>query len=115
MENSSLIQHQTQLEKSDLDLVVAGTKDAINMVEAGANEVAEDVILEAIMFGHNEIIKLIEFQEKIIAEVGKAKMEIPLFQLDETLMSDIKKYGEADLLMQFKQKKSMHVKMQSML
>ena len=63
-----------QLEKSDLDLVVAGTKDAINMVEAGAKEVAEDVILEAIMFGHEEIIKLIEFQEKIIAEVGKAKI-----------------------------------------
>ena len=47
-----------QLEKSDLDLVVAGTKDAINMVEAGAKEVAEDIILEAIMFGHEEIIKL---------------------------------------------------------
>ncbi|MBO1910258.1 polyribonucleotide nucleotidyltransferase, partial [Microvirga sp. 3-52] len=62
-----------QLEKSDLDLIVAGTKDAINMVEAGASEVAEDVILEAIMFGHNEIIKLVEFQEKIIAEVGKEK------------------------------------------
>ena len=47
-----------QLEKSELDLVVAGTKDAINMVEAGAKEVAEDIILEAIMFGHDEIIKL---------------------------------------------------------
>ena len=73
-----------QLEKSELDLVVAGTKDAINMVEAGAQEVAEDIILEAIMFGHGEIIKLIEFQEKIVAEVGKAKMEIALFTLDET-------------------------------
>ena len=68
-----------QLEKSELDLVVAGTKDAINMVEAGAQEVAEDIILEAIMFGHGEIIKLIEFQEKIIAEVGKAKTEVALF------------------------------------
>ena len=72
-----------QLEASELDLVVAGTKDAINMVEAGAKEVAEDVILEAIMFGHEQIIKLIEFQEKIIAEVGKEKMEITLFELDE--------------------------------
>ena len=70
-----------QLEKSDLDLVVAGTKDAINMVEAGAKEVPEDIILEAIMFGHEEIIKLIEFQEKIVAEVGKEKMEIHLFEL----------------------------------
>ena len=74
------------MDKSDLDLVVAGTKDAINMVEAGAKEVAEDVVLEAIMFGHGEIIKLIEFQEKIVAEVGKEKMDIPLFQLDETIL-----------------------------
>ena len=72
------------MEKSDLDLIVAGTKDAINMVEAGAYEVSEEVMLEAIMFGHEEIIKLIEFQEKIVAEVGKAKMEITLFELDET-------------------------------
>ena len=76
-----------QLEKSDLDLIVAGTKDAINMVEAGASEVSEDVILEAIMFGHKEIIRLVEFQEKIIAEVGKEKMEIPLFEPDEALKS----------------------------
>ncbi len=86
-----------QLEKSDLDLVVAGTKDAINMVEAGAQEIPEDIILEAIMFGHGEIIKLIEFQEKIVAEVGKAKMEIELFQLDETILADIKNSSESDL------------------
>ena len=67
------------------------------MVEAGASEVAEDVILEAIMFGHNEIIKLVEFQEKIIAEVGKAKMEIPLFQLDEALTSEIQSKYDAQL------------------
>lgn len=87
-----------QLEKSDLDLVVAGTKDAINMVEAGAKEVAEDVVLEAIMFGHTEIIKLIEFQEMIVAEIGKAKLEIPLFLLDETLMTEIKNQCESDLI-----------------
>lgn len=62
-----------QLSASELDLVVAGTKDAINMVEAGAKEVSEDVILEAIMFGHEQIIKLIEFQEMIVEEVGKEK------------------------------------------
>ena len=48
------------------------------MVEAGAKEVTEEIVLEAIMFGHNEIIKLIEFQEKIVAEVGKVKKEIAL-------------------------------------
>ncbi|MGN7386768.1 polyribonucleotide nucleotidyltransferase [Sporosarcina sp. SAFN-015] len=87
-----------QLENSELDLVVAGTKDAINMVEAGAKEVAEDVILEAIMFGHEQIIQLIEFQEKIIAEVGKEKMEITLFELDEALLAEVKAKCESDLI-----------------
>src|SRR5690554_2930190 len=64
-----------QLEKSDIDLVVAGTKEAINMVEAGANEVPEETMLEAIMFGHDEIKKMIEFQEEIAAKVGKEKMD----------------------------------------
>ncbi|HJV32069.1 MAG TPA: polyribonucleotide nucleotidyltransferase, partial [Bacillales bacterium] len=62
-----------QAEKSDIHLTVAGTKDAINMVEAGANEVPEEIMLEAIMFGHEEIKKLIEFQEGIVAEIGKEK------------------------------------------
>ncbi|WP_252503564.1 polyribonucleotide nucleotidyltransferase [Sporosarcina sp. Marseille-Q4943] len=87
-----------QLEVSELDLVVAGTKDAINMVEAGAKEVAEDIILEAIMFGHEQIIQLIEFQEKIIAEVGKEKMEITLFELDEELLAEVKDKCESDLI-----------------
>lgn len=84
-----------QLLESDLDLIVAGTKDAINMVEAGASEVEEDVILEAIMFGHNEIIRLVEFQEMIVAEIGKEKTDIQLFELDETLKAEIEAaYGE---------------------
>ncbi|MDW0115686.1 polyribonucleotide nucleotidyltransferase [Sporosarcina thermotolerans] len=87
-----------QLNASELDLVVAGTKDAINMVEAGAKEVAEDVILEAIMFGHEQIIKLIEFQEKIIAEVGKEKMEITLFELDEAILAEVKDKCETNLI-----------------
>lgn len=62
-----------QLAKSDINLTVAGTKDAINMVEAGANEVPEETMLEAIMFGHDEIKKIIAFQEKIVAEIGKEK------------------------------------------
>ena len=87
-----------QLEKSELDLVVAGTKDAINMVEAGAKEVSEDIMLEAVIFGHEEIKKLIAFQEKIIAEVGKEKMEIQLFELDKDLFSTIKESCHNELV-----------------
>src|SRR5690625_5108627 len=64
-----------QQEKSDIDLIVAGTKDAINMVEAGANEIEEDVMLEAIMFGHEEIKRLVSFQEEIVEQVGVEKSE----------------------------------------
>lgn len=79
-----------QLDKSDIDLVVAGTKEAINMVEAGANEVPEDVMLEAIMFGHEEIKKLITFQEEIVAQVGKEKMEVELVEIDPTLEEELR-------------------------
>ncbi|MFS0823563.1 polyribonucleotide nucleotidyltransferase [Bacillus sp. 1P02SD] len=84
-------------EKSDIHLVVAGTKDAINMVEAGADEVPEEVMLEAIMFGHEEIKRLIAFQEKIVAEIGKEKMEIPLYELDAELEAQIRAKAEQDL------------------
>lgn len=87
-----------QLEASELDLVVAGTKDAINMVEAGAKEVSEDIMLEAIMFGHEEIKKLVAFQEKIISEVGKEKMKIELFELDQDLVATIKEDCNSDLV-----------------
>lgn len=76
-------------EKSDLELTVAGTKDAINMVEAGANEVSEDVILDAIMFAHKEIIRLVEFQEEIIQEVGKPKSEITIFEINQDVQKVI--------------------------
>ena len=76
--------------KSLIDLSVAGTKDAINMVEAGSKEVSEEVMLEAIMFGHEKIKELIAFQEKIIAEVGKEKREIKLFTIDESLIQEVK-------------------------
>lgn len=79
-------------EKSDLELTVAGTKDAINMVEAGANEISEEVILDAIMFAHEEIIRLVEFQEEIVAEVGVEKAEIEVFEIDP----DIRKAVEAE-------------------
>src|SRR5699024_580036 len=78
-----------QQEKSEIELTVAGTKDAINMVEAGANEVTEDVMLEAIMFGHKEIARLVEFQEKIVEAVGKEKASVTLFNFDDDLAAKV--------------------------
>ena len=78
-----------QEEKSLIDLSVAGTKDAINMVEAGAKEVSEEVMLDAIMFGHEKIKELIAFQEKIVAEVGKPKREIELFTIEPSLIQEV--------------------------
>ncbi|MBM7579905.1 polyribonucleotide nucleotidyltransferase [Jeotgalibacillus terrae] len=76
-----------QQNKSEMELIVAGTKDAINMVEAGAFEVSEEKMLEAIMFGHEEIKKLIAFQEEIVAACGKEKREIVLAELNEDVVS----------------------------
>ncbi|MBA2174062.1 polyribonucleotide nucleotidyltransferase [Halobacillus locisalis] len=78
-----------QQEKSDITLTVAGTKDAVNMVEAGAEEVPEADMLEAIMFGHQEIQRLVEFQEEIISAVGREKMEVQLFDLDQELKAEV--------------------------
>ncbi|MBB6282208.1 polyribonucleotide nucleotidyltransferase [Geobacillus subterraneus] len=86
-----------QMEKSDMHLVVAGTKDAINMVEAGADEVPEEVMLEAIMFGHEEVKRLIAFQEEIAAQVGKEKMEVVLYEPDPQLEAEIRQLAEADI------------------
>ncbi|MCM3539236.1 polyribonucleotide nucleotidyltransferase [Priestia endophytica] len=87
-----------ELEKSDIELTVAGTKDAINMVEAGANEVPEEIMLEAIMFGHEHIKTLVAFQEEIVAAVGKEKMEVKLHTLDEELQEEVRGLAEADLI-----------------
>lgn len=87
-----------QAEQSDINLTVAGTKDAINMVEAGAKEVPEQIMLEAIMFGHEEIKRLIEFQEKIVAEIGKEKMEITLFEIDQALEAEVREMCETDMI-----------------
>ncbi|MED0663615.1 polyribonucleotide nucleotidyltransferase [Geobacillus thermodenitrificans] len=86
-----------QMEKSDMYLIVAGTKDAINMVEAGADEVPEEVMLEAIMFGHEEVKRLIAFQEEIAAQVGKEKMEVVLYEPDPELEAEIRQLAEADI------------------
>ncbi|SHE83868.1 polyribonucleotide nucleotidyltransferase [Caldanaerobius fijiensis DSM 17918] len=83
----------SEREKSTLHLTVSGTKDAIMMVEAGGNEIPEDVMLDAIMFAHEEIKKIVEFQEKIIAEVGKPKMEYTVFTPDEQVEKEVREYA----------------------
>ena len=83
-----------QREESDLHLVVSGTKDAIMMVEAGANEVPEDVILDAIMYGHEEIKEIVAFIEEVVAEVGKPKMEVELYKVPEEIEADVREYAE---------------------
>ena len=78
-----------ETEKSDIDLTVSGTKDAINMVEAGSREVSEEDMLEALMFGHEAIKELIEFQEKIIEEIGVPKYEYPKLEISNELIAEI--------------------------
>lgn len=82
-----------QQERSDIHLTVAGTKDAINMVEAGAKEVSEAAMLDAIMFGHEHIKMLCEFQEQIMAKCGKAKMEVTLYEVAEDLRAKINEFA----------------------
>ena len=79
-----------ELEKSELDLTVAGTKDAINMVESSAKQVSEDVMLEALMFGHKAVKELIKFQEKIIKEIGEEKMEYETLTPEPELIERIR-------------------------
>ena len=79
-----------ELEESELDLTVAGTKDAINMVESSAKQVSEDIMLEALMFGHKAVKELIKFQEKIIKEIGEEKMEYETLVPEPELIERIK-------------------------
>ena len=83
-----------QLEKSDINLTVAGTKYAVNMVEAGAKEVSEEAMLGAIMFGHEHIKQLVQFQEEIAAAVGKEKMEVTLYTVDEAIDAEVRELFE---------------------
>ncbi|EEK72054.1 MULTISPECIES: polyribonucleotide nucleotidyltransferase [Bacillus] len=86
-----------QQEQSDIHLVVAGTKDAINMVEAGADQVPEETMLEAIMFGHDEIKRLIAFQEEIVQAVGKEKTAVKLYEVDADLNQAVREMAETDM------------------
>ena len=86
-----------QREKSDLNLTIAGSRDAVMMVEAGANELPEEVILEAILFGHEEIKKIVAWQDDIQAACGKEKRDVVLFSVPEELEQAIREYSTAKL------------------
>ncbi|TXK81931.1 polyribonucleotide nucleotidyltransferase [Paenibacillus sp. N3.4] len=85
-------------EKSDIHLTVAGTKDAIMMVEAGANEVSEEVVLEAIMFGHDEIRKIVAVIEELVGQAGKPKMEVKLHTVDAEVNQAVRDFAQARLV-----------------
>lgn len=87
-----------QMDKSDINLTVAGTFDGINMVEAGAKEVSEEDMLEAIMFGHAEIKRLVEFQRKIMAEIGKDKFVVELYGFDPETLKTVEEMAKEDLV-----------------
>jgi polyribonucleotide nucleotidyltransferase len=86
-----------QMDTSDMDLRMAGTKEALLMVECGANEVPEDIMLEALTFGHKAMQPLITIQEKMAAELGKPKREIPIFSLDQTIAEKVYKRVSGEL------------------
>ena len=86
-----------QLEISDIDLTVAGTKEAINMVESSAKQVSEEVMLEALMFGHEAVKELISFQEEIINDIGKEKMEYEVLEISEELKNEVESLSKDKL------------------
>ena len=98
--NGKLVLNPTveELENSDINLTVAGTKKAINMVEAGAKQVSEDDMLEALLFAHEEIKRLCEFQEEIQKAIGKEKMAPDLFKIPEELEKSIREFAEPELI-----------------
>ena len=89
---------QAQQEVSDLYLVVAGTKDAIMMVEAEANELPEEVMLEAIMFGHEEIRSIVATIEELVKVAGKEKMQVKLHAVNETVNAEVRAFAEERLV-----------------
>ena len=86
-----------QLELTDIELTVAGTKEAINMVESGSKEVSESDMLDALMFGHDAVKELCEFQEKIIAEIGQPKMEYEVLEITDELKNEVRNLSEEKL------------------
>ncbi|MCV2232208.1 polyribonucleotide nucleotidyltransferase [Paracholeplasma manati] len=98
--NGKLIINPTvaEMEQSDIDLTVAGTKEAINMVEAGAKQVTEEDMLAALMFGHAEIKKIVEFQEQIQKELGQEKAAFDMFVVDQAIEKAVKAFAEERLI-----------------
>ena len=86
------------MERSLINLEVAGTKEAINMVEADAKEVDEETMLNALMFGHEKIKELIAFQEKVVEACGKEKIEIPLFELDPAIVEEVEALAKEKMI-----------------
>ena len=101
-------------EQSKLSLTVAGTKDAICMVEAGAKELSEAKMLDALMFAHENIKKLCEFQDEIIKEIGKEKIELEKAEIDKDVEQDVKEYATKDMLaaIQIKEKLEKYAKIE---
>lgn len=87
-----------EMERSTIDLTVAGTINAINMVESGSKEVSEEEMLEALMFGHEHIKELCMIQKDIIEEVGKEKIEVELAKLDENIVEEVENLIKSDMI-----------------
>lgn len=87
-----------EMEESDIDLIVAGTMDAVNMVESGSKEVSEDDMLDAIMFGHDAIKELLEFANKIIKEIGKEKMVYEVLDIETKLREEVELLAKTEML-----------------
>ena len=88
----------SEREASSLDIIIAGTKDAVMMIEAGANELSEKEILDAIEVGHSEIQKIVTFIEEIASEIGKEKKEVIIFEVDEAINKEVREYATNKLI-----------------
>ncbi len=105
----------SELENCDLTVTVAGTKDAINMVEAGAKEVSEEDMIDALMLGHEAIKELVNWQEEITKEIGKEKIEVELKTLEESLVKEVEDYSYNNMVeaIQIKDKLEKYAKIDS--
>ncbi len=96
--NAEVVAMFEEMERSLINLEVAGTKDAINMVEADAKEVDEETMLNALLFGHEKIKELIAFQEQVVEACGKEKIEIPLFELNPNIVEEVENIAKERMI-----------------
>lgn len=87
----------SQAEASDLNLTIAGSKDAILMVEAGANEVSEEAILDAISFGHKSVIEIVQLIEELVSRCGKPKREVAFYAPHEDVATKVRELATEDV------------------